>query len=100
MDFIIMKKYNIHFSFSILLVASLMLGLFMNMLLILICFAIHELGHLFFIKIFKYRFSNFSLYPYGGVISYQEKINKHKNDYQVSMGNSSASKFLCVKNGW
>lgn len=73
MDFIIMKKYNIHFSFIILLVASLMLGLFKNMVLILICFAIHELGHLFFIKIFKYRFSNFSLYPYGGVISYQEK---------------------------
>ena len=37
---------------------------------------------------------------FRNIISYQEKINKHKNDYQVSMGNSSASKFLCVKNGW
>ena len=37
---------------------------------------------------------------FRNIISYQENINKHKNDYQVSMGNSSASKFLCVKNGW
>ena len=73
MDVIIMKKFNIHFSFICLLVFSILLGFYKYMLSVLICFFIHELGHLIFIKIFNYKVLSFTLFPYGGVINYREE---------------------------
>ena len=69
----IMKKIKIHFLFLVLLLFAFMIGLVKEMFFILICFTIHELGHYFFINLFKYKVSNITIYPFGGIINYQEK---------------------------
>ena len=81
-----MKKFNIHPSFVILIVLSFLLGLIKDMILILICFLIHELGHLLFILLFKYKVNKFSLYPYGGVLFYSEKNDFLYKEFLISFG--------------
>lgn len=68
-----MKKFRVNFLFVIFVVIAIMIGLSKELLAILLCFTIHEFGHLLFIILFKYKVNNFNLYPFGGVISYQEK---------------------------
>ena len=81
-----MKKFNIHPSFIILIVLSLFLGLFKDMILILTCFLIHELGHLIFVLLFKYKVNKFYLYPYGGIIFYNEKNDFLYKEVLISLG--------------
>lgn len=71
-----MKKIKIHYTFLILFILSIFLGLFKEFVCIILVLTIHEIGHLFFLKIFKYDVSLITIYPFGGVIKYKEK-----NDY-------------------
>ena len=39
----------------------------------------HELGHIFFIKLFKYKIINVTLYPFGGITKIDKDINTPLN---------------------
>ena len=39
----------------------------------------HELGHVFFIKLFKYKIINVTLYPFGGITKVDKDINTPLN---------------------
>lgn len=73
MDFIIMKKFKIHPLFFMFLIFGILMGLFFEMINILFVLMIHEVGHLFFINLFKNKIIDFYLYPFGGVIVFEEK---------------------------
>ena len=36
---------------------------------------IHELGHVFFIKLFKYKIESITIYPFGGITKIYKDIN-------------------------
>ena len=40
---------------------------------------IHELGHVFFIKLFKYKIIDITIYPFGGIIKTNKDINTPTN---------------------
>jgi len=51
-----------------------------------ICF-IHELGHIFFIKLFKYKIIKIEFYPFGGFTKLEKKINTSINkDLVIAFG--------------
>ena len=39
----------------------------------------HELGHVFFIKLFKYKIIDITIYPFGGIIKTDKDINTPSN---------------------
>ena len=86
MDFIIMKKFKSHYSFFILLLFSFFLGLIKEMFLIIFVLMIHEIGHLFFIILFKNSVSNIIIYPFGGVINYELKNDFIYKDLLITLG--------------
>lgn len=48
---------------------------------------IHELGHIFFIKLFNYDILKVELFPFGGFTTYNSKINNNINkDILISLG--------------
>ena len=73
MVFIIMKKFKIHYSFLLILLLAFLIGLAKEIIVILFVLLIHELGHLLFLKLFKNNISQITLYPFGGVIAYDNK---------------------------
>lgn len=50
-------------------------GYLKNALLIIFILLIHELGHIFFSKIFHYKIISITIYPFGGIIKYDKLIN-------------------------
>lgn len=68
------------------LTISFMIGLVKEMIYIIICFIIHEIGHYFFIRIFKYKATNITVYPFGGIISYQEKNDFIHKSFFIMIG--------------
>lgn len=56
---------------------------------------IHETGHIFFIKKFGYRILNFTLYPFGGYITIDKKINTSiTKDIWIALGGILAQLLL------
>ena len=45
------------------------------LLIFLLVFMIHELGHIFFIKLFNIQIIKIEIYPYGGLIILDKKLN-------------------------
>lgn len=86
MDFTIMKKFKIHYSFLLLLLFSFFLGLIKEMFLIIFVLLIHEIGHLLFIILFKNSISNIIIYPFGGVINYELKNDFIYKELLITLG--------------
>ena len=51
-------------------------GLFKEFLLVFSIIIIHELGHLFSAVYYKWDIDKISIYPYGGCVSFNEKLNR------------------------
>lgn len=68
-----MKKYSVHYTFIIILILAIMIGLIKETLLILFVLFLHEIGHLAFMKIFDYKINKVTFFPFGGVIIYENK---------------------------
>lgn len=50
--------------------------MYKEFLIIFFIIIIHELGHLAAAKVFKWNIDKISIYPYGGCVKFNEKINK------------------------
>ena len=60
---------KINFSFVVFLLVSLFSGLILKSTLFILCLIFHELGHLFFIKIFKQKIRRLEITGFGLIIS-------------------------------
>ena len=83
----ILHKFKINnYTYLFLLICALC-GYIKNIIIIFILCLVHELGHVFFIKLFKYRIVSIELFPFGGFTIIDKKINTSINkDILISFG--------------
>ncbi len=82
-----MKVFKIDFSVYLLLLFSLLAGFMKQSLFIIMIVLIHELGHVFFCKLFKYQVLEVKLYPFGGITKVDKLINSDINkELIISVG--------------
>ena len=67
--------FNIHPSTYFLILSFLLTGLIKNIILIYVIVIFHELGHIFIIKLLRYKILRVDIYPSGGVTRMDKKIN-------------------------
>ncbi len=81
-----MKVVINNYTYLFILICALC-GYLKNIVIILtICF-IHELGHLFFIKLFHYQIISIEILPFGGYTTIDQKINSNINkDLIIALG--------------
>lgn len=75
-----LKKIDIHYSTLLFLLLALLAGMFKNIIILFSIIIMHELGHLIASLIFKYKITKIHIYPYGGMIEYNEDINRPINE--------------------
>lgn len=71
----IIKKVKINLTTYIFAILFLFSGYKSNLLYLLLVFFIHEVGHVFFCKLFNVRIQSIEIFPYGGVIKLNHKLN-------------------------
>ena len=71
----IIKKIKFDFTTYFIILGSLFCGWFSNIILILLIIIIHELGHVFFLKLFHFPIIEIKLYPFGGITKTKLLIN-------------------------
>lgn len=82
----ITKNIRIHYSFFIILFFSIVTGLYLEFFIVFLSFLLHELGHLFFIKLFNYEVKKVTIFPFGGVIDYKFKSDFLYRYFLISIG--------------
>ena len=80
---IILNKWEFHYTFLILAFSLILTGYFANLLVFTSLIVIHELGHLCSSLILGFKVDKVIIYPYGGMIKYNDLINKNINDELV-----------------
>lgn len=88
----IIKINNLTYFFLILFFLT---GYFKIALIILFIVFFHELGHVFFIKLFKYKVVDMTIYPFGGMTHIEKKLNSPlKHDLIIAFGGIFFQLFL------
>ena len=83
----ILPKIKINSYTYIFLILCLLCGYIKNITIIFTICLIHEFGHIFFIKLFKYEINSIELLPFGGYTSVNKKINSSINkDLLIACG--------------
>lgn len=72
----IWPKVKIDYSTYILIFLALLAGYIKNITIILIIVFIHELGHVFFFKLFNIEIEKIIIYPFGGITYINSKIHE------------------------
>ena len=70
-----MKIIKFDISFYLLLILAFLCGNFKYILLLYLIIFIHELGHIFFIKLFNKEIISIKFYSFGGLSKYITKVN-------------------------
>lgn len=82
-----LNKIKIDFSTYILILLALFAGYIKNVFIILLIVIVHEMGHVFFFKIFKIDVESITIYPYGGVTIVNNKLHERiYKDLLISLG--------------
>ncbi|MCM1053562.1 MAG: hypothetical protein NC483_06280 [Ruminococcus sp.] len=71
----IKNSFNINLATYFLILTFLLTGLIKNIILIYLIVIFHELGHIFIIKLLKYKIIRVDIYPMGGITTINKKIN-------------------------
>lgn len=83
----IFKKVNISIYTYIFVIICFFCGYIKNISIIFFICLIHELGHVFFIKLFGYKIVKIELLPFGGYTTIDEKLNSNINkDLIIAFG--------------
>ena len=83
----IFLKIKIDYSTYLIMLLSLLAGYIKNISIIFIIVIIHELGHVFFFKLFKIEIEKIVIYPFGGVSYIKKKIHERiYRDILISLG--------------
>ena len=75
----ILSKIRINNYTYIFIIISFLCGFMKNIIIIFSICIIHEVGHIFFIKFYKYKIVSINLYPFGGYTLIDKKINSSIN---------------------
>lgn len=90
-----LNKLKINNYTYLFLIICALCGYIKNITIIFIICLIHEFGHVFFIKLFKYKVVSIELFPFGGFTSIDKKINTNINkDILIAFGGILAQLFL------
>ena len=82
----LLNKLEINKYSYILLFISLLTGLFKEIVIVYIIVIIHEIGHVFVSKIFRWKLKKIVLYPFGGMSIYDDLIDKDlKEEFLVTI---------------
>lgn len=73
-------------AFLLFLAVCLLSGLIKRYLMIYLIIFLHELGHLFFINLFKRTIKNIEVHPYGIIIDLYEENTNNYQDLLISFG--------------
>ena len=89
-------KIKWHFSFFLYLILAIFGGLIKEVFIVLILLIMHELGHFFFLRLFKYEVKEVDVFPFGLIMTFSE----HKNDFNykkvlISSGGIIGNLILC-----
>ncbi len=83
----ILKKIKINNYTYFFIIICALCGYIKNISIILFICLIHELGHIFFIKLFKYEIISIEILPFGGFTEINKKINSSINkDLMIAFG--------------
>lgn len=78
---------KIDISTYIIILLYLLSGNFKEVIILYLIIIIHELGHLFFLKIFNKEVLEIKIYPFGGITRYNSLINHNiKEELLISLG--------------
>ncbi len=75
----IFPKFKINSITYLIFLSFLLTGFIKNILIIFIIILFHELGHIFFLKCFKYEIEKVEIFPFGGVTTTNKYINSPIN---------------------
>lgn len=75
----ILTKFKINSLTYFVLLSFLITGFIKNAILIFIIIIFHELGHIFFSKIFAYKIESVTIYPFGGITKTEKLLNSSIN---------------------
>lgn len=80
-------KFKVNLTTYFFFLIAFLCGYFKNILMIFFLVFFHELGHLFFIKIFHYKMIKVEFYPFGGITEVDKPINSSINkELLISLG--------------
>jgi len=83
----ILSKFKINNYTYLFLIICALCGYIKNITIIFIICLIHELGHVFFIKLFNYKIISVELFPFGGFTTIDKRINTNINkDILIASG--------------
>lgn len=83
----IKAKFKINLATYFFFLISFLCGYFKNILFVFLIVLFHEIGHIFFIKIFRYKIVKVELYPFGGITEVDKPINSSINkELIISLG--------------
>lgn len=83
----ILTKFKINNYTYLFILLCMVTGYIKNIFIIFTICLIHELGHIFFIKLFNYEIVSVELLPFGGFTTINQKINSNINkDLIISIG--------------
>jgi len=77
---IMKNKIYINNSVYLIIFISLITGMFKSISIIMLIITIHELGHIIFLKKFKYQIKKIEIWPFGGITKVEKKLNTPINE--------------------
>ena len=82
----ILNKIEFHYTYIIMAFGLVITGHFVNLIIFTSLIIIHEMGHIIISKILSYKIDKVIIYPYGGFVKLDTKINtKIENDLLVAI---------------
>lgn len=82
-----MKIIKIHSLTWYFLLVSFLCGYIKTGIIIFLIIVFHELGHIFFIKLYHYNILRITIYPFGGITKIEKKINTpNKKELIIAFG--------------
>ncbi len=93
----IFPKFKINAITYLLFLTFVLTGHIKNIILIFLIVIVHELGHIFFLKLFKYEIESVEIFPFGGFTKSYKYINTPiKQDMFIYIGGVLFQFFLLV----
>lgn len=90
-------KIKLHYSLIVLIVLALLSGFIHKIILMYIIITLHEIGHLIALKHYKRSVDEIILFPYGGIIKYNNSLNKPiKEEIIISLSGLFVNVILLV----
>lgn len=82
----ILNKIEFHYTYIIMAFGLVITGHFVNLIIFTSLIIIHEIGHIIISKILSYKIDKVIIYPYGGFVKLNTRINtKIENDLLVAI---------------